>query len=224
LTGASTLSAHNAVLLRHGLQFPAWIIAKFHYTVFQRPIPTLAENSDINSIWGIIYPACETEEIATMITLSIVRHLQACKEVRLTALRATPVYMFNNDEDSWPVVEWTQSDGISRLACFHFNDLDGPEDVSWVMHSGSSPSGASKWLNSCIDCNVADIEDLKTLFGIALHMLVVLEWPVEEAIKLYCEANTDNDSVEEYVSWITEADVKIDKTRQARLQPYISTS
>lgn len=158
-----------------------------------------------------------------MITLSIVQHLQASRESRLTALRATPVYMFNNNEDSWPVVEWIQSDGVSRLAFFHFDDLDGSE-CSWVMHSGSSPSGESKWLNSRIDCNVADVEDLKTLFGLALHMLVVLERPVEDAMKPYREANADNDSVEEYISWRNEADAKNDKTRQALLQSCIGTS
>jgi hypothetical protein len=116
----------------------------------------------------------------------------------MMALRATAVYMLNNDDNMWPVVEWIEIDGTARLAIFHFDDLTGPENGSWLMHSGLSDDGDG-WRQSQVDWNIADIEHLQILFRAVQHVSEVLEWSVEDAMKLYCRIPSDNNSDKEYI-------------------------
>jgi hypothetical protein len=112
----------------------------------------------------------------------------------MVALRATAVYMLNND-DLWPVIEWIELDGTARLIIFHFDELLGPEEGGWLMHSGVSDD-CSPWQKSRIAWNVATVEHLKILFSVVQHILGVLEWSVEDAMKLYCQIPSDDDSEE----------------------------
>lgn len=145
-----------------------------------------------------ISSACESDEIATSISHSLVTYMQS-RKTQIKALRATPVYMFNNDEESWPVVEWTESDGMAMLAIFQFDDFGELKDGSWLMHSGLADGGpeGSPWTNSRIDWNVSDVEHVKLLFKVAQHILGVLLWPIASALKLYCGVNSDKTSVPE---------------------------
>jgi len=107
--------------------------------------------------------------------------------------------MFNNDEESWPVVEWTESDGMAMLAIFQFDDFGELKDGGWLMHSGLADGGpeGSPWSNSRIDWNVSDVEHVKLLFKVAQHILGVLLWPIASALKLYCGVDSDKTSVPE---------------------------
>lgn len=116
----------------------------------------------------------------------------------MIALRATAVYMLNDDDNVWPVVEWIEIDGTARLAIFHFDDLAGPENGSWLMHSGLSGNGDC-WRQSRVDWNVADTQHLKILFRVVQHVWGVLEWSVEDAMKLYCQIPSDDNSDKEYI-------------------------
>lgn len=109
--------------------------------------------------------------------------------------------MFNNDEDAWTVVEWTESDGMTMLAIFQFDELAELKDGSWLMHSAEADGAAegSPWRSSRIDWNVGDVEHVKVLFKVAQHIFGVLLWPVSSALNLYCGVNTEKTSVPEYM-------------------------
>jgi hypothetical protein len=106
--------------------------------------------------------------------------------------------MLNDDDNVWPVVEWIEIDGTAQLAIFHFDELVGPEEASWLMHSGLLGEGDC-WLQSRVDWNVADVEHLKILFRVVRHVLGILEWSVEDAMRLYSQVPSDNNSDKEYV-------------------------
>ena len=113
-------------------------------------------------------------------------------------MRATPVYLFNDEQTSWPMIEWTEKDNMRTLAIFHFENVNQPEDGSWLMHSGIPTKRC--WRRSRIDWNVADIDHLKILLGAAQHTLGVLEWQVEDAVKLYSHISSQIYSINEYGS------------------------
>lgn len=119
----------------------------------------------------------------------------------MTALRVSAVCSFTNNDFSWPILEWKESDDTETIAIFHIEDQDEPEDCSWLMHSGVDKSGEveteKKWAGSAVSWSVADLDHLKTLFGAAQHTLGILEWPVQDAIKLYCQTNPSTCSDEE---------------------------
>jgi hypothetical protein len=148
----------------------------------------------------MISVACSTIRIASTIDNTLISYLRS-RNSRLTTLRATQVHLFNDEENSYPLLEWTEEDGTTTLAVFHFEDPDKPEDGSWLMHSGREVGTSDRryWQQSRIDWNVADIEHLKLLFGVAQHMLGLLEWPIADALKLYRHINSNNHSISEYV-------------------------
>ena len=134
-----------------------------------------------------------------LITNAILEYLES-RGTQMIALRATAVYMLNDDDNVWPVIEWIEIDGAARLVIFHFDELAGTEEGSWLMHSGLSEDGDC-WRTSQVVWNVADVEHLKILFRVVRHILGVLEWSVEDAIKLYCQIPSDDNSNKEYIIW-----------------------
>lgn len=121
------------------------------------------------------------------------------RKTQIKALRATPVHMFNNEEDTWTVAEWTESDGMTMLAIFQFDQPADIKDGSWLMHSAEEDGAheGSPWQKSRIDWNVGDVQHVKSLFKVAQHMLGVLLWPVASALRLYCGVNSENTSMPE---------------------------
>jgi len=190
--------AQLIALLKQALRGPARMLQKFHRKVSQSPLPAITAQCNIETIRKRISSACQSDEIATSISHSLVTYMGS-RKTQIKALRATPVYMFNNDEESWPVVEWTESDGMAMLAIFQFDDVGELKDGGWLMHSGLSDGGpeGSPWTNSRIDWNVSDVEHVKLLFKVAQHILGVLLWPIASALKLYCGVNSDKTSVPE---------------------------
>lgn len=134
-----------------------------------------------------------------MIAQSIMAYVQSRKS-RITSMRATPVYLFNSEQTSWPMIEWTEIDNVWTLAIFHFENVNQPQEGSWLMHSGIPYATKRCWRRSRIDWNVADINHLKILFGVAQHALGVLEWQVEDVIELISQISSQNYSINEYGS------------------------
>ena len=99
------------------------------------------------------------------------------------------------------MLRWTEEDGTKTLAIFYFEDPDNPENGSWLMHSGREivMSDRQYWHQSRIDWNVADVEHLKLLFGVAQHMLGLLEWPIADVLRLYRHINSSDHSISEYL-------------------------
>ena len=169
------------------------MVGRFHLKVLRRPISERLAKYHFDSVRQIISPACVSEECATLITNAILEYLES-KGTQMVALRATAVYMLN-DDNVWPVIEWIELDGTTRLIIFHFDELAGPEEGGWLMHSGVSDD-CSSWQTSRVAWNVAGVEHLKRLFSVVQHILGVLEWSVEDVMKLYCQIPSDDDSDE----------------------------
>ena len=173
------------------------MVGTFHLKVLRRPISERFSKYHFNNIRQIISSTYVSEETATLITHAILEDLQS-RGTQMIALRATAVYMLNDDDNMWAVIEWIEIDGVARIVIFHFDELAGPEEGSWLMHTGLSDDGDC-WRTSQVAWNVADVEHLKILFRVVRHILGVLEWSVEDAMKLYSQIPSDDNSNEEYI-------------------------
>ena len=190
-----------AALLRNGFQPHVEVIREMHHRISRRTILPLCDAALSSTIVPIIEAACSTMRITVTIAEALMSYVHS-RNTRITALRATPVYLFNDEENSFPLVEWTEEDDTKSVAIFHFEDEEKPEEGSWLMHSGrlvGKFKSARRWKQSRLDWNVANIEHLKILFGVAQHMLGLLEWPPSEAFKIYCNMKSSTTSVTEYL-------------------------
>lgn len=195
----TSTSETSARLLRDGFENHVDVLEELHYKTSRRPIAELCENV-LAKLVPIISVACSTIKVAGTIAHTLISYVHS-RNSRITELRATPVRLFNDEEKSWPMVEWTEEDKTKSLAIFHFHNVNKPEEGSWVMHSGRQVSVYDRrcWKQSRIDWNVADIEHLKILFGVAQHMLGLLEWPIAEALKICENINSNSTSITEYI-------------------------
>jgi hypothetical protein len=136
-------------------------------------------------------------ESARVIYHALQRHLLA-KSVQLVAFRASVVYSFLNDDESWSILEWEETDGTQVMAIF-YNDVYEPMNWSWVIHHGAgSPPGGGHWTRAHISWDVANITMLKKLFEGTQHALGLLQMPREDALKLYCQEHIEDPTSEEY--------------------------
>jgi hypothetical protein len=156
------------------------MLQHLHGKIFQTSgvIPMVSTKDSI-AIKERISEGCDNERIASLIAHSLSDYLRG-RHTQITALRAIPVRL-SNHEKSWPIIEWTETDDTKSIAIFHF-EWEELEEGSWLMHSGQiavAPEDATKyrWTKSRIDWNVAKVEHLKTLFGVAQNTLGLLEWP-----------------------------------------------
>ena len=186
--------------LRAGLRPFADMVEEVHHRASQLPISESPGGCSAETITKTILESCNSLQVSSMIVNSITAY-ETSRKTRIVALRASEVYLFRNDEDSWTVVEWVEEDHLKCLAIFHFDPMEGPADGSWLMHSGYSksdhPEWEPLWKDSRIDYNVARIAHLKILFGIGQHLLGILCWAIADAITLYCEQDLHNVSREE---------------------------
>ena len=183
--------------VRKGLEGHAQAFEQLHAQLSDRPISKPESESDFNVFVMIISTCCATTKIACVIAQSVMAYVHSRKS-QITSMRATPVYLFNDEQRSWPMIEWTEKDNMLTLAIFHFENVDCPEHGSWLMHSGMPYPTKHCWRRSRIDWNVANTTHLKVLFGVAQHALGVLEWPTEDAIKLCSDIRSQNYSINEY--------------------------
>lgn len=139
--------------------------------------------------------SCTDPETARTIYHHLQGHLRS-KSVRLTAFRASVVYSFSNDDKSWPIVEWEESDGTQAMGIFYTDVNDDPMTWSSLIHLGQSAGG--HWTRRHISWDVTDISILKRLFEGAQHALGLLQMPIDDALKLYCQEHIEDPTSEEY--------------------------
>lgn len=182
--------------LRQGLEPHTSLFERFHETLSRRSLPNLSADYDVAAITRIILAGCETTmRIAFLIANSLITYLDL-RETQITALRAIPAYLFS-DNQSWPIVEWKEQDDIMTIAVFHFDNIDEPDEGSWVMHSGRRVAGdtipeKNRWQQSRIDWNVAEIDHLKILFRVVQHMLGLLEMSPMDALEIIRDISSNN--------------------------------
>ena len=185
LTDGCTHRENCAAIIRQDFRGHTLMLQHFHGKIFQTSavIPTVLTNDPI-IIKERILESCGNERIASLIANSLLDYFQV-RDPQITALRAIMGCLINDDK-SWPIIEWTESDNTKSIAIFHF-ELEEPEEGSWLMHSGqiavaSENAAKYRWKKSRIDWNVAKVGHLKTLFGVAQNMLGLLEWPFGNSI------------------------------------------
>ena len=193
-------SNESDAALREGLRPFANVMEEVHYRVSQRPIPTSPGGCSAETITKKIAESCTSVRASSVIADSITAY-GTSRRTEIVALRASEVYLFSNDDDSWTVVEWIEQDRLKCVAIFHFDHSAEQADGSWLMHSGynelAHTEPARLWKESRVDYNVAEIAHLKILFGIAQHVLGVLQWALADAVTLYCEQDLSEVSKEE---------------------------
>lgn len=172
------------------------MVERFHQTLSHRSLPKLSADYDVGVITRIILASCETTiKIASLIANSLVAYLDS-RETRITALRAVPAYFFS-DNQSWPIVEWKEQDDVMTIAVFHFDDIDEPDEGSWLIHSGRRVADNTllekyRWEQSRIEWNVAEIGLLKILFRVVQHMMGLLEMSPVDALGLIRNISSNN--------------------------------
>jgi hypothetical protein len=139
-----------------------------------------------------------------MIARAVFDFLQS-RDARMVAFRISVERLFMNEDVECPILEWKESDGTEIVSLFHFHDAFEPEECSWAMHLGvgrndTNPNGPF-WQSSRVDFNVSQLSHLKILFGLAQHILGVLQWPSADARRLYGDSVSTQDSEEEYLSY-----------------------
>ena len=175
--------------------------ALHRYYASQRGVPTYARDCTISDIHGTIEDACATSGVSVCLAALLVARLNS-RGTRLVALRATAARYFTNDF-VWTIVEWVESDGLTALAIFHFDNPEQFADGSWVMHhaQGYRQSGTcafSEWTSGTISWDVTQIGHLKMMFCIAEHMLRITQWPPNIAMAVFSNQPGDLDSIQEY--------------------------
>jgi hypothetical protein len=159
-------------------------------------MPVLPSIKDPTLILRSISVGCPNLQTATLIARSIAAYVHS-RNTCVTALRASVVSSFVDDNLAFPVIEWKESNETENVAIFHFDAHTNPEECSWLMHSGlrdldNLTAGSSKWQSSRIDWNLANIGHLSGLFGVAKHSLGVLEWPTADILTLCGGRNADD--------------------------------
>lgn len=124
----------------------------------------------------------------------------------IMAFRALVIYHMTESRQSWPLLQWKE-DGVDVIVIFDL-DKEKPENCSWLMGritgKGLSARVSLAW-------NVQDMSTLKTLFQAAQQLVGILEMPKNDAVKLYCEGETDC-SNEQYASFLVDSNLKDDRT------------
>lgn len=189
----------TSVPLRKELNGLFRILSKLHVRAARAPLPSLATNITSDYIIDAITECDFTRRQARLVAQTIMNHLKTTKG-QITAFRASPVFLLPSEHMTWPLVEWTE-DGRDILTLFHF-DGRGIEHgtYSWIMHSGTRKSKASaQWLNASVRWDIGKLGHLKLLFGVAQHVLDILEWPISDSLVLYAHLNPRDYSQEKFV-------------------------
>lgn len=182
------------------LKFQAEKLARLHHRVSRVARQEVPSKYDLAFLMQTIAASCISLQLASVIARAILRFLQS-RNARMTRLRASVEKSFTDEDLECPIVEWNESDGTDIIALFHFDDAFEPEECSWAMHLGvgrSSPNSKGPlWQSSRVDWNVANVSHLKTIFGIAQHILGVLQWPIADALRVSGDNVSDTYSEEE---------------------------
>jgi hypothetical protein len=178
------------------------LLETLHTQVSRKELPPVSEGFDTLTIQGMI-SQWTTHEAAKSITQSLAIY-QETTNAHMTGFRASTIYSFTSNGQSWPVVEWREDDDTEVLAIF---DVE-PHVVqtglcSWLMHHGMGINQSKeprRWKKTSISWSVLCISRLKVLFRAAQQLLGILGWSVEEAVRLYCQSSPEDCSSETYCS------------------------
>ena len=176
------------------------MLARFHHRVSKNTLPEVPLKYDLAFIIQTIASTCLPLRLASVIARAIAQFLQS-RNARMVRLRASIEKSFTNEDSECPIVQWNEADGTDIIALFHFDEAYEPEECSWAMHLGvgrlSLPNTRGRlWQSSRVDWNVAKVPHLKTIFGIAQHILGVLQWPTADALRIYGNSASENNSDE----------------------------
>jgi hypothetical protein len=205
------------------LKQQADMLARFHHRVSKTPLPEIPLKYDFALIFQTISTCLLPLRIASIIARALFAFLQS-RDARMISLRISVEKLFMNEDVECPILEWKESDGTEIVSLFYFDDEVELKECSWVMHLGvgrnDTGSNCPLWQSSRVDWNVSQVSHLKILFGLAQHILGVLQWPIADARRLYGYSVSNQDSEEEYVSYANCSDLRQDdEIRQASILP-----
>jgi hypothetical protein len=123
-------------------------------------------------------------ELVQPIILWLLQYSQS-EDRLITDWRASTIHSLASNESSWPVVLWTENN-TNVMAVFKVDN----GVVGCLMHSQED---SLSW-------QVADIDDLRILFGAAQHMLGVLQWTLQDIVEVYAGVTPQDESDERYFS------------------------
>jgi hypothetical protein len=156
---------------------------------------------DYDEILEAVSGFCFPFKTALAVTHAVVKY---SGNAPVTGLRANIVYPFRKDDSPWAVVEWTEGDKARVMGIFQMNE--SYEVCSSLMHYAEfnqNPqymNGIPRWEKCCITWTIADIDNLKRLFGAAQHILGILDWSIEDIMEVYCKSNPGDCSDQTYLN------------------------
>jgi hypothetical protein len=181
----------------NGLRIHASVFEALHYRTSRKPIPQT--KVDFDTIFSAVSEWTPPES-ASQIARSLQKHF-ADSNAHVTGFRASTVYGFNDDDLSWPVIEWKEDNDTDVIALF-YPDEETSTFCSWLLHYGKGRTAdGERWKHTSISWCVAEMSHLKSLFRIAQHLLGILEWSMEDILTLYCKRDAGNCTDEAYVLW-----------------------
>ena len=173
-------------------------LTSLHHILLARDLPEIG--ADHSHVFDEI-----SRRVSLPFALQITEQFQKLlsSDAQLTGFRASVVYPFQSDEQSWPILEWKEEDGINGMGVFEINKTLG--DCSYILHFvGSGPNNIRE---SC-ECqpsvvwNVTEMSALKNLFQAARHALGVLKMPKSDAWDIFSREMEQNISSEGCASHI----------------------
>jgi hypothetical protein len=139
------------------------------------------------------------EDVAVPLAKYLSSH-QRATGTSLTGLRSTIVHSFARDDCFWVVLEWREGKNTNVLAIFHIDDENDPDLFNVLMHYGfgdeTNENTTRSWIRTAISWTVTGVGYLKTLFAAAQHILNILELSVADALTLYSETPSSDNSDE----------------------------
>jgi hypothetical protein len=155
--------------------------------------------TDQASILAAISSGGVLEDVAIPLAQYLSLH-QRATGTSLTGLRSTIVHPFARDDCFWVALEWIESKNTHVLAIFHIDNENDPDLFNVLMHYGfgdeTNENTPRSWIRTAISWTVTGLGYLKTLFGAAQHILGILELSVADALALYSETPSSDNSDE----------------------------
>ena len=112
-------------------------------------------------------------------------------QAQITSFRALMIYPMTDEEQAWPLVQWSEKGGRRSLTIFAM-ESDASGECSWLLHRSEGKG------QTTLVWKVSGMSTLKTLFQAAQHLSGIMEIPKQDALKLYGGQNYEDFSPEEY--------------------------
>jgi hypothetical protein len=185
------------------------VATQLHQYLFLQPISQSPADLDSIGILETLFKAfikfCSPLKTILSVAQPLLQHLHS-RNARVTSMRATVIYPFRSDDYPWPLVEWTERDNSGGMAIFQIDERS--EVCSSLIHYSEQSLGRetnAPWGKCSIIWRIANLGDLKRLFGGVQHTLGISKWSTEDYLKLYRQSNPGECSEHEYLvtlNWI----------------------